>query len=197
MYYPGYDRLRQAVSDLTAINAPSFAIASGLSSIYGLFGCLCCTLVCIIVYENSIANRTLRLGVYLFAVMNWISGIGYSLFPLSSAGYSGTLQDIIHMYVVTVPIVVLSILSLILIIIGGTTNKETSKTLPIFAAIALLCMFVGAVGVNTVPSAYFGIMERFSTYSAVVFNGLLGLYGFRFFHKVKNVNTACRKPINH
>ena len=32
--YPGYNWLSQAVSDLTATDAPSFAIASGLSTIY-------------------------------------------------------------------------------------------------------------------------------------------------------------------
>ena len=39
--YPGYIWLSQAVSDLTATDAPSYVIASGLSSVYGLFSCIC------------------------------------------------------------------------------------------------------------------------------------------------------------
>jgi hypothetical protein len=40
-------------------------------------------------------------------------------------------------------------------------------------------MFVGAVGSGNVPKEIFGIFERFSTYSAVVFTAILGIYGFR------------------
>ena len=53
-YYPGYDWMSQAVSDLTAVTAPSFLVANGLSSAYGLFACLCCALVCVIVQKREI-----------------------------------------------------------------------------------------------------------------------------------------------
>ncbi len=86
MHYPGYEWMSQAVSDLTAKNAPSFMVANGLASVYGLFACLSCILVCIIIEGKG--NKVLRLGIYTFAVMNWVSGIGYALFPLSDSGYS-------------------------------------------------------------------------------------------------------------
>ncbi len=178
--YPGYDRLSQAVSDLTAVGAPSYVIAGGLSTIYALFSCLCCAVMCLVVYENAIGTRALRLGVYLFAAMSWVSGIGYALFPLSEAGYAGTFQDIMHTYVVTFSIVFLSIASLVLIIVGGLKSRPITKGLPLIAAIALACMFIGAIGVGTVPPAYFGLVERFSAYSAVTFTAVLGLYGLRF-----------------
>lgn len=41
MNYPGYNPAAQAVSDLTATAAPSFMVANGLSSIHGIFTCLC------------------------------------------------------------------------------------------------------------------------------------------------------------
>ncbi|NMB45076.1 MAG: DUF998 domain-containing protein [Firmicutes bacterium] len=178
MYYPGYDRLSQAVSDLTAADAPSFVIATGLSTVYALFACMCCTLVCITVQD--IGNKTLRLGIYLFALMNWISGIGYSLFPLSSSGYAGSFQDIVHVYIVTVLVVVLSIVSLISIMIGGFKDNRY-RSLSVWAMFALLFMFTGAVGASIVPSRYFGLVERFSTYSVVTFVAVLGLYGFHYF----------------
>ena len=53
--YPGYNAMSQAVSDLTATNAPSFIVASAYSSIHSIFACICCILVCILVkIENKI-----------------------------------------------------------------------------------------------------------------------------------------------
>jgi hypothetical protein len=37
---------------------------------------------------------------------------------------------------------------------------------------------MGAVGSGAFPKEVFGIFERFSTYSAVVFTTILGIYGF-------------------
>jgi len=178
MHYPNYDWMSQAVSDLTAADAPSFMIANGLSSVYGIFSCMCCVLVCVVVQGRT--NRPLRLGVYLFAAMNLVSAVGYSLFPLSESGYAGRFQDIMHLYVVTVLVVVLSIVSLVLIIIGGFKNKA-NKSLAIIASVSLGLMFMGVIGVNVLPSDYFGVPERFSTYGAAFFNAVLGIYGFALF----------------
>lgn len=183
MHYPGYDWMSQAVSDLTAADAPSFVIAGGLSTVYGIFSCLCCAMVCVVI--QSKANRVFRTGVYLFTVMNFVSAIGYSLFPLSESGYamssatqnSPLFQDIMHLYVVTGSVVALSIVSLVLIAIGGFI-KKTNKPLAIVALVALGFMFTGVIGVNAVPAEYFGIPERFSVYSAATFTAVLGVYGF-------------------
>ena len=172
--YPGYDWASQAVSDLTATDAPSFAVASGLTKVFGILSCLCCALLCILVQNSK--KKSLRLGVYLFAIMNFISAIGYALFPLSSAGYDGSAQSFIHVYILTAAVVLLSIVSLILISVGAFKSKK--KLLSAFAIAALVLMFVGAVGSGNVPKEIFGVFERFSTYSAVVFTALLGVYGF-------------------
>ena len=37
-------------------------------------------------------------------------------------------------------------------------------------------MILGALGVNLLPSAYFGLAERLSTFAAVGFNAVLGIY---------------------
>jgi len=175
MYYPNYDRMSQAVSDLTAISSPSFVIASGLSSIYGIFSCLCCAMVCVVVQGRG--NRIFRLGVYLFTVMNFISAVGYALFPLSESGYAGSFRDIMHLYVVTVLVVVLGVASLVLIAVGGFKSKG-NRPLAVISLISLGFMFLGVIGVSVVPADYFGIPERFSVYSAVVFTAVLGVYGY-------------------
>ena len=47
------------------------------------------------------------------------------------------------------------------------------------AIAALVCMFLGVAGSNSLPKEVFGIFERFSTYSAVIFTGVLGVYAYR------------------
>ena len=174
MNYPGYNWMSQAVSDLTATDAPSFVIASGFVTVYKILNCLCCALLCILFKNES--KKTLRLGVYLFSIMNFISAIGYALFPLSSAGYDGSMQSFIHVYILTTLVVISSIVSLVLIAIGSFKSKY--KLLGISAIISLVLMFIGAVGSANVSKDIFGIVERFSTYSAVVFTGILGIFGF-------------------
>ncbi len=174
--YPGYDSLSQAVSDLSAQDAPSRQLWAKLSSIYGTCGIVCISMVC--VYARNRFNKTIRIGIYMFAVMNWISNIGYSLFPLSTSGYVSTFQNIIHIYVVTLLVVVLSIVSLVLIMIGGYRDKKY-KSIAIWATIALTFMFAGTIGTNLVPRAYFGVFERFSVYAATAFTAVLGIYMFK------------------
>lgn len=181
--YPNYSSMSQAVSDLTATDAPSFVIASRFSALYSMFAVLGCTFLCLIVTDQI--NKTFRLGIYLYTIMNWVSSIGYTLFPLSGKGYQGTFQDIMHFYVVTIAVVLLSIVSLILIFIGGRRNKET-KAIAILGLVALLLMFLGSIGTGVAPKEYFGVLERFSVFSVVIYTALLGLFGYTY----KNYQTS-------
>lgn len=168
--YPGYDWMSRAVSDLTATDSPSFVVASGYITVYKIFSCICCACICILIKNEK---KTLRIGVYLFSIMNFISAIGYALFPLTSAGYDGTFQSFIHVYVLTIIVVLLSIISLIIIGIGAIkTNKKTLGTL---ALITLALMFIGVVGSQNASKEIFGIFERFSTYSIVIYTTILGI----------------------
>lgn len=180
--YPGYNWMAQAVSDLMAENSPSKMLWNQLSSLYGVCGMVCVMMVCVFIQGKL--NKALRLGINFFAVMYWVSSVGYGLFPLSDSGYAGTFQDIMHTYVVTVLVVLLSIISLIFIMVGGFRDKQF-KSLAIWATVTLLLMFVGAIGVGVVPKEYFGIAERFSLFAATGFNAVLGIYLFRGFQSTK------------
>lgn len=171
--YPGYRWMEQAVSDLTATDAPSFAVASGYVTVYKIFTCMCCACLSILVSKE---RKSLRAGIFLFAVMQFISAVGYALFPLTGSGYDGSVQSFIHVYVLTILVVLLSIVSLILIAIGSFKGKY--RLLGTLAIVALAAMFFGAVGSQNVPKEYFGVAERFSTYSATLFTGILAVYGF-------------------
>ena len=172
--YPGYNWMAQAVSDLSAANAPSLTLWNQLSALYNACEVVCATVVCIGIQNRK--TKLLRAGVYLFAIMEWISAVGYRMFPLSDSGYAGAFQDVMHM-VVTVLVVLLSILSLVLIIIAGAKNKDC-RSYGICAAVALAMMLVGALGMKIVPADYFGVVERFSVFAATGFNAALGIHLF-------------------
>ena len=172
--YPGYDWLSQAVSDLSAANAPSLALWNQLTAFYNVCEVVCVTVVCIGIQGQK--TKLLRTGVYLFAVMEWISAVGYRAFPLSDSGYAGVFQDVMHM-VITACVVLLSIASLTIIIIAGAKNKDC-RSYGICAAVALAMMLVGALGMKIVPSAYFGVVERFSVFAATGFDASLGIHLF-------------------
>ena len=185
--YPGYNWLSQAVSDLSANNAPSRTLWNQLSSLYGPCGIVSITTVCIFIKDKL--NKTSRWGIYLFCIMNWISNVGYTMFPLSDSGNAGAFQDIMHIYVITVLVVLLSIISLVLIMIGGYKNRK-HLSLAIFASTTLFLMFVGAIGTNIVPKEIFGVFERFSVFAVTIFNAVLGIYLFNNFKWVTNYEES-------
>ena len=172
--YPGYNPMAQAVSDLSAANAPSLALWNQLSAFYNVCEVVCATVVCIGIQGQK--TKLLRSGIYLFALMEWISAVGYRMFPLSDSGYAGAFQDVMHM-VTTAVVVLLSIVSLSVIIAAGMKSRDC-RTYGICAAIALGMMLVGALGMKAVPAEYFGIIERFSVFAATGFNAALGIHLF-------------------
>ena len=172
--YPGYNWMAQAVSDLSAANAPSLALWNQLSALYNACEVVCATVVCIGIQGQK--TKLLRSGIYLFAIMEWISAVGYRMFPLSSSGYAGAFQDVMHM-VTTALVVLLSIVSLAL-----SWNLPIDELMAVIysvcAAVALAMMLVGAMGMKIVPAEYFGVVERFSVFAATGFNAALGIHLF-------------------
>lgn len=180
--YEGYNWLSQAVSDLSAEDAPSRRLWEQLAAFYNVCSVVCTTCVSVYISGNKTGTRLFRAGVYLFTVMDWISNIGYKMFPLTDSGKNiDTFQEIMHI-AVTAAVVLLSIVSLLLIIIAGF-KKAGIRSLGVWAAAALGMMFVGAIGQAVVPKEYFGVVERFSVFAAVGFDAVLGVYLFRGFDK--------------
>lgn len=173
MNYPGYKWMEQAVSDLTAEDSPAREIAKVFTGLHGKCSIITCVLLCILV---KYVKKPIRIGIYLFTAMHTISNVGYDLFPLTGKGYDGTFQSFMHVYVITAAVVLLSIASLVVIAVGSF--KDQRKKLGILALISLGCMFIGAAGSGALPKAVFGIIERFSAYSAVIFTAVLGVYWY-------------------
>ena len=174
--YPGYDWMSQAVSDLNMVNAPSLSLWNQLSSLYSPAGLTCIMIVCVAI--NDKFNKTLRIGIYMWAIMCWVSAIGFGWFPLSESGRDGrAIQDTMHL-IVTAAVVLLSITSLITIMIGGY-RKKRFVSIASCAMIALGLMCVGPIGFAIAPPKYFGIFQRFSNLIAANgFTAALGIFLF-------------------
>lgn len=172
--YPGYDWMAQAVSDLSAADAQSLELWNRFSSLYNVCEVMCVMFVCVGMQGKK--TRLLRTGIYIFAAMEWVSAVGFRMFPLSSSGYAGAFQDKMHL-VITALVVVLSIASLVTIIIAGARDRGC-RSYGVCAAVALGMMLVGALGMKIIPAEYFGVVERFSVFAATGFNAALGIQLF-------------------
>ncbi len=178
--FPGYNWMEQAVSDLSAESAPSRMLWNQIAALYNVCSVVCATCVSVYISENRVSTGLFRIGMHLFTVMNWISNVGYAMFPLADSGKEiASFQEIMHI-AVTAAVVLLSIVSLVCLIIAGF-RKGGIRGIGIWAAIALLMMMVGAIGQKAVPPQYFGIVERFSVFAAVGFTAVCGIYLFRGF----------------
>ena len=158
---------------MSAENAPSKLLWNILDAPSGK--CTLVVLMAVCVFIQGKLNKPLRVGIYLFTAMSWVSGIGYSMFPLSDSGNAGKFQDVMHVYVVTPIVVMLSIASLVTIMVGGYRSKGKFRYIAVAATVALGMMFAGPTGMGIFPKAYFGIFERFSVFAATGFTAFLGI----------------------
>jgi len=171
-FYEGYNPMAQAISDLTASNSPSKNIARIFSMFYGIFTVIFST--CFFAYFKQRINKCVTLGAGFFCVMTIVSFLGYTFFPLSESGYAGTFQDVMHM-AVTVAVVVLTVISLILLMIGFFKTQNI-KYLGIISLCVFLLLLTGAMLINILPKELFGIAERVNVYSIVIYTGILSVW---------------------
>ena len=172
--YPGYDWLSMAVSELSADGAPSQALATQLNCLFGPCGLVAVTAVCVACI--CCKSKVLRIGIYFYTAMVWVTDIGYKMFPWVSDAPNSHPQNIMHL-VVTGIVVACSIVSLILIAIGG--RKDNLKSLSVWAIVCFAAMMIGAIGTSAMPKEVFGLFERFSVFSAAVFKAVIGWYLFK------------------
>ena len=171
--YPGYDWMTMAVSELSAVGAPSADLANKLNCLFGPCGLVSIMAVCVAV--TNISSKRFRIGIYSFAAMEWLCNVGYTCFPWVSDATNTHPQNIMHL-IVTALVVIFSLAALVLIALSA--KKAGHKTLGIWAVVCLAAMLIGPIGTGLLPASVFGLFERFSTFSAVVFNAVLGMYLF-------------------
>lgn len=169
--YPGYDWMSMAVSDLTAEGAPSLQLATRLNALFGPCAVVSIMAVCVAIAGSK--SKMFKSGVYSFAGMEWICNVGYTMFPWVADAPNSDPQNVCHL-IVTILVVVLSLAALIMISVSA--KYEGLKSLGIWAIVCLGAMVLGPIGTGLLPKAVFGIFERLSTFSAVIFNAVLGVY---------------------
>ena len=172
--YPGYDWLSMAVSDLSAEGAPSQTLAGQLNALFGPCGLVCIMAVCVEI--AGCRSGALRAGIYAFAAMEWVCNVGYDLFPWVSSAPASHPQNMLHL-AVTALVVAFSLAALVLVAIGA--GRAHIPSLRTWAIACLAAMIAGPIGTAILPKAVFGLFERFSTFSAVLFNAVLGVYLLR------------------
>ncbi|MBR2768445.1 MAG: DUF998 domain-containing protein [Solobacterium sp.] len=167
--YPGYDWLGMAVSDLTAVGAPSAPVAERLNALFG--PCAVVSVMAVLVAAQKCQSRLLKAGFAFFAAMEWITVTGYKMFPLVQGESPSSFQNVMHI-AVTILVVLFSVAALVLIYFGA--RREPFPFIGNWAALCFLAMITGALGTGIMPKSLFGLFERFSTFSAVVFNAACG-----------------------
>lgn len=169
--YPGYNWLSMAVSDLSAVGAPSAALAERLNALFG--PCAVVSVMAVCVGAAGCRSKLLKAGIGCFAGMEWVTTVGYKMFTWVQGADAASFQNAMHL-AVTVLVVLLSIVSLVLIAVGA--RREPIPSLSNWAIVCFAAMMIGAIGTGAAPKTVFGLFERFSTFSVVVFNAILGIY---------------------
>ncbi|MCF7931120.1 MAG: DUF998 domain-containing protein [Acholeplasmataceae bacterium] len=177
MFYPGYNPLTQAVSDLTSDGSPARSIARTYSSLYGITSSI--VSIGLLYVFRSEQNKLLKIGIYLLSIMYLTSAIGYSLFPLSSNENIVTFQDVMHI-VVTIIVVLLTIAALIVLILAF--KKANRNLYFIITIIVFIFLMLGAILTNLVSPNYFGIAERLSVFSIVIYVGIISCFNYGHHH---------------
>jgi hypothetical membrane protein len=186
IFYPGYNPMAQAISDLTASNSPSKNIAMLFSILYGIFTVVFSAYF--FVYFKQKINKCVTFGAGFFCIMTIVSFLGYTFFPLSESGYAETFQDKMHV-VVTIVVVLFTIIALILFVIGFF-RTENLKYIAILSLCTFLLLLTGSMLMNILPKEYFGVAERISVYSLIVYTGILSFWMYKYIK-----NNGVRPPI--
>ena len=175
--YPGYSHMSQAISDLTADRAASASVAKIFSRLYGI--CMVVGCVAMSMYFRNKCNKIFYRGLIVFTLMQIISAVGYSIFPLTKATDSTTtimeFQDIMHL-VITALVVLMTIISLILLAVGA--YKEKIGWFVIIAVLTLICLALGGIGTGVFSEAYLGVFERINIFSLQLFSSILSIWTF-------------------
>lgn len=180
LFYPGYDFLSQAVSDLTSDASPSRYVARTFSAFYALFAVL--GVFMIFKYLIKGEHVLFKAGILIYLFMQIISGIGYALFPLKEGLTANSTGNMMHM-VTTICVVLLSVAALLLIVIGAFKSNHVKMSFVTIAALSLLA--TGAILTSNIAESFFGLAERVSIYTVVLYTLILG---FQRLNSVSNSN---------
>ncbi|MFC1767295.1 DUF998 domain-containing protein [Candidatus Margulisiibacteriota bacterium] len=168
---PGYDHVRDSVSDLLRPGAPNKALLDSLmllSNVFTILGSIGILLV------HKAINKLARTGIFLILATGILSILSASVFRLPT-GPEMTVSGVIHIAIVAA--LVLTSLALILMIGSGMSRYEGWKYFKLYSIITFLLFFIGG-GLSPVIIAkgipVVGLVEKLSV--CVYFQWIIVLF---------------------
>lgn len=164
MAYPGYDFFSQAISELSAIGAPTRPVWIALTFIFNpllvAFG--------IGIYMTNTTKRSFRITGSLVTVWGLL-GFVWLFFPMNMRGAIGSSTDTMHLIMAAITV-------LLMMFFMGSGAATHGRRFRIFSILMILTMlFFGAltgqqapnVAAN-LPTPWMGVTERISVYSPML-----------------------------
>ena len=169
--YPGYSIVDQAISELSAIGAPTQGLWAAMMPVFGVLFLA----FAIGVIRESGRNRALRVtGILLLTLA--ASGVLWSFFPMHQRGAEMTWTDIGH--------IALSAGSVLLILLFiGFGAFALGRRFRVYSIATMVAVFVGAVVTFSwggriaagEPSPWLGVVERVMIYGYLIWVAVLGV----------------------
>ncbi len=172
--YRGYNYKDQAISELSAIGAPTKPIWSVTGPVLNVlliaFG---------IGIWRTAQKRSLRLtGILILA---WgIMSFGWSFFPMNMRGNIGSVSDTGHLFMAGLTVLLMTIFIAI-----GSGAKRTRFRIYSILTILVMLAFGGYVGMQApkvaaqLPTPWMGIMERIGVFSPMIWVMVLAIFLLR------------------
>jgi hypothetical membrane protein len=160
MRYPGYSMMDQAISELSAIGAPTSRLWATLSPIYGIL----MLAFAIGVLRAARGNRALRVTGTLMLVFG-VSGVLWRFFPMHQRGTELTWQDTGHLVLSAATVIlILTYIGFGAFALGARFRAYSFATmLALLVAGGLVFAWAGRVAAGG-PTPWLGAVERMNIY---------------------------------
>ena len=170
-----YNPITTDISSLTAVGAPNAVILKIFTSVYGI--CTILFVAGLIIKSFRKYHVVIRVGYIVMMVMQIISLVGYSLFPLTGDKTVMNFQNKMHI-VVTVAIVFTTITSSFILAVGYLKQEKIKKLGRFVLIMSIVITLTGAtnpigmgMGLNIL-----GLTERLVIYSLQLMMFTLSYY---------------------
>jgi hypothetical protein len=177
MLWEGYSFSSQAISELSAIGAPTRPLVVTLGIIYDVFLIAFGLCVWVIVGGGQRRRGALRLIGGVLVVIGAIGFVWAPLFPMHLRGAEMTFTDTMHWAIAGVVV----LLILVMITLGAIAYRRWFRLYSIGTLVTLLVVgmwsiFVGGAQIAAEHSTqFFGLMERITVYGYLVWVAVLAI----------------------
>jgi hypothetical protein len=170
--YPGYRFADQAVSELSAIGAPTRPLWLVVGMAYNLL---------LLAFASGVwtaarGKWTLRVTALLLAAIAVLGGIAGLLAPMHQRGTQTSLTDTVHVIYAAVTVVcTLAAIGCAAAALRGPFRVYSLATIGLLLAAGMAAFAQGPRIPTGGPTAWFGVLERINIYGYLLWVALLGV----------------------